>query len=307
MELRHLRYFIAVAEEGSLTNAAERRLYTAQPSLSRQIRDLELEVGAKLLERKARGIALTPAGRVFLDHARLVLLQIEAATEAARRAEQPAKPGFAVGFLTGQEVSWLPDTLRLLREEAPDIEILLSSHSSPELALALMRGKVDVAFLRHETETAGLAFRFLTKDPLIAVLPANHRLAKRRSVRLQEIARETYISMAVVAPALNAVIDEYAARNGIMLKHAYEAENLSAAISLIKSTGGVTLFPYYVRNMLPSSVVARPLQGEAPTIDLMMGYNKSNMSPLLKRFLSRADELVTRVAQKQNLLQRRAQ
>jgi LysR family hca operon transcriptional activator len=299
-----LRYFIAVAEEGSLTNAAERRLYTAQPSLSRQIRDLELEVGAKLLERKARGIALTQAGRVFLDHARLVLLQIEAATEAARRAEQPAKPGFAVGFLTGQEVSWLPDTLRLLSEEAPDIEILLSSHSSPELALALMRGKVDVAFLRHETETAGLAFRFLTKDPLIAVLPANHRLAKRRSVRLQEIARETYISMAVVAPALNAVIDEYAARNGITLRHAYEAENISAAISLITSTGGVTLFPYTVHNMLPSSVVARPLHGEAPTIDLMMGYNKSNTSPLLKRFLSRADELLTRVAQKQTSLQR---
>jgi LysR family hca operon transcriptional activator len=209
-----------------------------------------------------------------------------------------------VGFLTGQEVSWLPDTLRLLREEAPDIEILLSSHSSPELALALMRGKVDVAFLRHETETAGLAFRFLTKDPLIAVLPANHRLAKRRSVRLQEIARETYISMAVVAPALNAVIDEYAARNGITLRHAYEAENISAAISLITSTGGVTLFPYTVHNMLPSSVVARPLHGEAPTIDLMMGYNKSNTSPLLKRFLSRADELLTRVAQKQNSLQR---
>ena len=304
MELRHLRYFIAVAEEGSLTNAAERRLYTAQPSLSRQIRDLELEVGAKLLERKARGIALTQAGRVFLDHARLVLLQIEAATEAARRAEQPAKPGFAVGFLTGQEVSWLPDTLRLVREEAPDIEILLSSHSSPELALALMRGRMDVAFLRHETKTAGLAFRFLTKEPLIAVLPAGHRLAARRSVRLQEIARETYVSMAVVAPALKAVIDEYAARNGITLKQAYEAENLSAAISLITSTGGVTLFPYYVRNMLPSSVVARPLHGQAPTIDLMMGYNRSNTSPLLKRFLSRADELVARVAQKQNSLQR---
>ena len=129
-------------------------------------------------------------------------------------------------------------------------------------------------------------------------------LAKRRSVRLQEIARETYISMAVVAPALNAVIDDYAARNGIALTHAYEAENISAAISLITSTGGVTLFPHTVHNMLPSSVVARPLHGEAPTIDLMMGYNKSNMSRLLKRFLSRGDELVTRVAQKPNSAQR---
>jgi LysR family hca operon transcriptional activator len=107
MELRHLRYLVAVAEEGSFSNAAERRLHTAQPSLSRQIRDLEREVGVKLLERRARGITLTAAGRVFLDHARLALLQVEAAGEAARRTERPEKPGFVVGFLAGQEVEWL--------------------------------------------------------------------------------------------------------------------------------------------------------------------------------------------------------
>src|SRR5262245_12062466 len=112
MELRHLRYFVAVAEEGSLTNAAERRLHTAQPSLSRQIRDLELEIGVKLLERKARGIALTAAGRVFLDHARLALMQIEVACEAARGTEKPEKLGFVIGFLLGQEAVWLPESLR---------------------------------------------------------------------------------------------------------------------------------------------------------------------------------------------------
>src|SRR5579871_3772969 len=98
MELRHLRYFVAVAEEGSLTVAAERRLHTAQPSLSRQIRDLETEVGVALLERGARGISLTVAGRVFLDHARLALMQVEAAGEAARRAAQPDKAAFVIGF-----------------------------------------------------------------------------------------------------------------------------------------------------------------------------------------------------------------
>ena len=91
MELRHLRYFIAVAEEGSFINAAERRLHTAQPSLSRQIRDLELEVGVKLLERKPRGIVLTAAGQVFLDNARLLLMQLDATVESARRAEQPRR------------------------------------------------------------------------------------------------------------------------------------------------------------------------------------------------------------------------
>ena len=94
MELRHIRYFVAVAEEGSLTVAAERRLHTAQPSLSRQIRGLEYEVGVELMTRSARGIKLTAAGGAFLDHARLALVQVEAAIDAARRAAHPAKPTF---------------------------------------------------------------------------------------------------------------------------------------------------------------------------------------------------------------------
>src|SRR5260370_454755 len=121
MELRHLRYFVAVAEEGSLTNAAERRLHTAQPSLSRQIRDLELEVGVQLLERGARGIALTAAGRSFLDHARLALLQVEAAGEAARRAAQPEKSALTIGFLAGPELVWLLCAVRCLRGRQPGV------------------------------------------------------------------------------------------------------------------------------------------------------------------------------------------
>jgi LysR family transcriptional regulator, hca operon transcriptional activator len=297
MELRHLRYFIAVAEEGSLTNAAERRLHTAQPSLSRQIRDLEISVGAKLLERGARGIALTAAGRVFLDHARLALLQVEAAGEAARRAAQPEKAAFVFGLLTGHEVVWLPEALRILREEQPDIEITLFSQASPELAGGLMRGKLDVAFLRREAQAPGLTFKFLIKEPLVAVLPAGHRLAARKEIRLQDIAGETYITPTRVAPALKAVIDAYAAKCGVALKPAYDAENLSSAMSLVASTGGVTLLPLYARNLLSPAVVIRPLQGQQPTIDLVMGYNRSNSSPLLKRFLARTDELVARVSQ----------
>ena len=295
MELRHLRYFIAVAEEGSLTHAAERRLHTAQPSLSRQIRDLELEVGVKLLQRGARGIELTAAGRVFLDHARLALVQVEAAGEAARRAAQPDR-AFVIGFLTGHEVVWLPEVLRILREEAPGIEITLSSQSSPELAGALMRGKVDVAFLRREALAPGLAFRFLIKEPLVVVLPTGHRLAARKDIRPHDIAGETYIAPTRAAPVLKSVIDAYAAKAGIVLRPAYDAENLSSAMSLVASTGGVTLLPLYAKNLLSAAVVVRPLQGEAPTIELVMGYNRSNTAPLLKRFLSRADELVARIS-----------
>jgi LysR family hca operon transcriptional activator len=103
MELRHLRYFVAVADAGSLTVAAEQKLHTSQPSLSRQIRDLEQEVGVQLMNRGAQGIELTSAGRAFLDHARMALLQAEAAKEAALRAAQPPRPIFALGFLSGAE------------------------------------------------------------------------------------------------------------------------------------------------------------------------------------------------------------
>jgi LysR family hca operon transcriptional activator len=298
MELRHLRYFIAVAEEGSLTNAAEKRLHTAQPSLSRQMRDLELEVGVKLLARGARGIELTDAGRVFLDHARLALLQVEAAGAAARRAAQPEKPSFVLGFLTGAEVIWLPEVLRILREEEPGIEVTLSSQASPDLAGALMRGTVDVAFLRREAQAPGLAFKPLIKEPLAVLLPTGHRLAGRREIRLRDLVGEIYITPTRVAPVLKSVIDAYFRKTGVTLKPEYDAENLSSAMSLVASTGGVTLLPLYAQNLLSSSVVLRPLQGEAPTIELVIGYSRSNTAPLLKRFLVRANELVARVAGK---------
>jgi LysR family hca operon transcriptional activator len=295
MELRHLRYFIAVAEEGSLLTAAQRRLNTSQPSLSRQIRDLETEVGVKLLERQARGVVLTSAGRVFLDHARLALLQVEAATEGARRTEQPERPVFTMGFLAGQEVVWLPHALRIIREEAPGVEITLSSQSSPELALALMRGKLDVAFLRPETQSVGLSFKFLAKEPLIAVLPADHRLTSRKKIRPQDLASEIYVSSARISPVLKSVIQSYASKVGITLKAEYEGDNLPSAMSLVVSTGGVTLIPLYAQNMLTPNVVARALEGVPPTIDLTLGYNAANSSPLLRRLLSRADELVANV------------
>src|ERR1700690_2410479 len=143
MELRHLRYFIAVADAGSLTVAAQRMLHTSQPSLSRQIRDLEDEVGARLLRRRARVIELTPAGRAFLDHVRVGLSQVEAAAEAARRVAYPAKPCFAMGFLTGHELTWMPEALQILRDELPNIDVMISSQYSSLLADGLLLSRLD--------------------------------------------------------------------------------------------------------------------------------------------------------------------
>jgi len=298
MELRHLRYFIAVAEEGSLTVAAERRLHTAQPSLSRQMRDLEYEVGVQLMVRSARGVELTAAGRAFLDHARLALIQVEAAREAARRAAEPAKPSFALGFLTGQEMDWLPEAMRILRDELPNMEVTVSSQYSPQLADALVKGRLDVAFMRPELRAPDLAYKLVTKEPLVVVLPSDHRLAERDAIDPREIIGETFISVSNTAPTLRAVIDDYLERSNLGIRPDHEVDNLAMAMSLIASTRGVAFLPAYARNFMPWSVISRPIKGDAPTIDLVIGYSKANTSPTLKLFLSRADELIDRVSKR---------
>jgi LysR family hca operon transcriptional activator len=296
MELRHLRYFVAVAEAGSVTVAAARELHTSQPSLSRQIRDLEDEVGARLLTRRARGIELTPAGRAFLDHARSVLSQVEAATEAARRAAHPAKPCFSMGFLTGHELRWMPEALRILRDELPNIDVMISSQYSPLLADGLSKGKIDAAFLRRERGAPDLAFRVLVKEPLMVVLPSNHRLAALKSIRPQDLVGETFVNVSRTAPVLRGVIDNYLKQSGVKITPAHEADHVTMGMSLIASTGGVGLLPAYAQNFLFPSVTSRPLKGDTPTVDLVLGYRKSNQSPILKLLLSRLDELVARVS-----------
>jgi LysR family hca operon transcriptional activator len=296
MELRHLRYFVAVAEEGSLTVAAERRLHTAQPSLSRQIRDLEYEVGVPLLTRNARGIELTDAGRVFLDHARLALLQAETAVAAARRAAQPTKPSFALGFLTGQEMDWLPEAMNILRDELPNIEVTVSSQYSPELADGLARGRLDLAFMRPEPGRPDLAYKTIAQEPLVVVLPSDHRLASRAAIAIEDIADEIFIGMSKTAPALQVIIDDYLQRSGLDIRPAHQIDNLGMAMSLVASTRGVTLLPAYAENFLPWSVISRPLAGDAPSIDLVVGYSTTNTSPILAGFLSKTEELITRFA-----------
>jgi LysR family hca operon transcriptional activator len=298
MELRHLRYFVAVAEAGSLTVAAARQLHTSQPSLSRQIRDLEDEVGTPLLTRRARGIELTPAGRAFLDHARSVLSQVEVASEAARRVARPARPCFTMGFLTGYEMTWMPEALRILRDELPNIDVMISSQYSPLLADGLSKGKIDAAFLRRERGVPGLAFRLLVKESLVVILPADHRLAALKSISPRDLMDETFVAVSDTAPVLRRVIDNYLKRSAVNITPTHEADHLAMGMSLIASTGGVGLLPTYAQNFLPSSVTSRPLKSDAPTVDLVLGYKKSNQSSVLKLLLSRLDELVVRVSKK---------
>jgi LysR family transcriptional regulator, hca operon transcriptional activator len=298
LELRHLRYFVAVAEAGSLTVAAEKILHTAQPSLSRQLRDLEYQVGAELMIRSARGVTLTAAGRAFLDHARLALGQVEAACIAARRASRPSKPNLALGFLTGQEMDWLPEAMRILQDISPGMEVTVSSQYSPGLADALAERTLDVAFLRLEPQRPDLIFKLVTREPLVVVLPSDHPLALQDAIGAHDLEGEIFISVSSTAPVLSAVIDDFVKRSDLKIVPNHKVDNLSMAISLVASTRGVALLPLYAKNFLPWSVVSRPLKGQAPTIDLMLAYHRSNASPVLKLFLSRMDELIARVSKK---------
>jgi LysR family hca operon transcriptional activator len=290
MELRHLRYFIAVAETGSLTEAAERRLHTSQPSLSRQIRDLEHQVGVDLLSRSVRGVELTDAGKVFLDYARATLMQVDAGIEAARRAARPVRKTFNVGFLTGLEMTWLPQAMHVLRDQLANIQVVVSSDYSPYLADALTRGDMDVAFMRREP-AYDLEYRVVDREPLIVLMPRDHRLAASEAVSPQELASEIFIGGSNKAGVLRAVTDDYLRRRGIDITPDHGVDNMAMAMSLVASTRGLALMPAYATGLLPQSVVSRPLEGDAPTIEIALGYSRTNTSPVLKLFLSRLTAL----------------
>ncbi|MGO4712904.1 LysR family transcriptional regulator [Bradyrhizobium sp. 2TAF24] len=291
MELRHLRYFIAVADAGSLTVAAEQKLHTSQPSLSRQIRDLEQEVGVQLMTRGAHGVELTSAGKAFLDHARMALLQAEAAKEAALRAARPARPTFALGFISGAEIGLLPEVDRVLRDAFPGIELRLSSDYSPVLARALMRRRLDAAFMRQEDNAADLAYRRVRTDPLVFVFPSDHRLASQATVAANEVVNETFYLPSRSAPAVRRVVLDYFSRAGIDLKPDHEVHNVVHAISMITSTRAVMMLPAYTARYLPESITTRPVHGDVPTVDLVIAHHKANASPVLKLLLSRAGRL----------------
>src|SRR5258708_5105673 len=263
MELRHLRYFVAVVEEGSLTTAAEKRLHTSQPSLSRQIRDLEDEVGADLLSRSVHGVELTAAGKAFLDHARLALAQVDAAVEAARRATQPARKTFAIGFQTGHEMTWLPRAMQVLRDELKNIQVTVSSDYSPDLAEALVRGRLDVAFLRVEPGY-DLGYQVVDREPLIVLMPSDHRLTAKPAIHPREFVGEIFIGGANKAGVLRGVTEDYLRRSGMDIKLDHGVDNMAMAMSFVVSTPGLALFPPHPLNPPPPPLVRRPFGGAAP-------------------------------------------
>ncbi len=175
-------------------------------------------------------------------------------------------------------------------DELKNIQVTVSSDYSPDLAEALARGRLDLAFLRAEPGY-DLAYHVVDRVPLIVLMPRDHRLTARETVRPKDFVGEIFIGGANKASVLRAVTEDYLRRSGLDIKLDHGVDNMAMAMSLVASTRGLALMPAYAKNLLPPSVVSRPVEGEAPTIDVAVGYSKSNTSPILKLFLSRLDDL----------------
>jgi len=193
--------------------------------------------------------------------------------------------------------AWLSPATSILRDELPNIEIRVSSDHSTTLADDLQRGKLDVAFLRPE-QRPDLEYKLVAKEPLVVILPSDHPLAKYKVIDPHDLVGETFIGISNVPHVLRAVINDYLKRSGIEIAPHLEIDNFAMAISLVASTRGVPLLPTSAENFLPWSVISRPLKGEAPTIDLVIGYHRANTSPIMKTFLSRIDDLTTRISKR---------
>jgi LysR family hca operon transcriptional activator len=218
-------------------------------------------------------------------------MHVDAAVETARRAAEPARKTFAIGFQTGHEMNWLPQAMHVLHDELKNIQVTVSSDYSPGLAEALTRGRLDLAFMRVEPGY-DLEYHVVDREPLIVLMPNEHRLTARETVRPQDFVGEVFIGGSNKATVLRAITEDYLRSSGLDVKLDHGVDNMAMAMSLVASTRGLALMPAYAKNLVPWSVVSRPLEGEAPTIDVAVGYSKSNPSPALKLFLSRLDKLV---------------
>jgi len=285
MELRHLKYFVAVAEELNFTRAAE-RLRTAQPSLSQQIRDLELEIGTPLLERTKRRVELTPAGQAFLDEARLALAQAHRAIVSARRAAKIEGESLKIGFIPSAEVKIFPHVLSLLRMRMPDLNVLLHSVLTPEQEACLLDGRIDVGFMRSPVLDKSLVYEKVLTESLVAVVAASHPLARMEHIDVALLEQYPCIMPgARHAGSLHNLIWDVFRQYEVEPPEIVEAENVLMAMTLTATGQGVCLLPDYVEALLFRNVVARPLSGVKHDIDLLMVWREDHSSTALSAFL----------------------
>ncbi|WP_213878872.1 LysR substrate-binding domain-containing protein [Pseudomonas sp. dw_358] len=286
MELRHLKYFVAVVECGGVT-AASTALHTSQPSLGRQLRDLELHIGADLFLRDRRRYALTPAGEVFLEEARLVLALAERAVARARDAARQQGGRLLVGFDYGLEAGHTAHLMEALRGPHQGMDLVMRSQPSPQSISQVRSGQLDAAFVLLSDGIRGLACHVLQRDPIIAAISVEHPLAKKSVIAVSDLAHEPLIfASSKLAPVLYQATLAYGQRNGVHLRGAYEPESMMMAYSLVSSLKGICLLPEYTTRTFPKNVVGVPLQGDIPTVAQALVWRPDNDSAPLAAILA---------------------
>ena len=291
VEMRRLRYFVAVAEELHFGRAAE-RLHVSQSPLSQQIIQLERELGVELLERTKRRVELTPAGEVYLKEARHVLASNARAEEAVKRASRGEAGQLVLGFAGSAAYGFLPELLKASRQRLPELGIELRGEMlSSELAEALEEDEIDLAILmRTSTESPELAVKVVLREPFVVALPLGHALARTRLVNPHDLSEEPFISFprrrgAVLHDAvINACQDA-----GFSPRVVQEATELPTQISLVSSGMGVALVPASMRNLRYRGVVYRSLRGRPPAPDTAVAWRDRDENSSIKAFLRVVD------------------
>jgi len=286
MDLRYLRYFVAVAEEMNFTHAAE-RLHTVQPSLSRQIQRLEEMVGTPLFRRNRHGLKLTEAGRIFLDESRNILAHMERAIVAARQGARAEAGHISMGFIVGTEMRIIAKFLPTLKIRCPEMKISFHASGESDLMNALEEEKINVAFLAGAPTSPTIASEVILRQKIVVVLPATHPLA-----RMRKVAPESLKDMAWIRPSIEydptyvQSLSAITARAGVTFTSIIEHNNVLSAMHAVGLGLGFALIPDYQRDILPSSIVARPLTIEPPpTTEMSMAYRRDDRTPALAFFL----------------------
>lgn len=289
MELRHLRYFVAVAEELHFGKAAE-RLRIAQPPLSRQIRDLERELGTPLFVRGARKIELTPAGRAFLPEARLTLAQAERAQRTAQRAARGETGRLRVGFIDAATLSGvLPEVLAFFRMHLPSIGLSLFEMDPTQQAEALRDGRIDLSIVQSPfpDPEPRLRVESVFQDPLIAALPPGHHLARRSRIAVADLANEAFVLIprSVAATLYDDVIARCRAA-GFSPRIVQEAIGWQTVLSLVTAGMGVALVPSSLGAQRQRAVVYRRVSDLRTNMQLMAIWKRDERSPVRERFVT---------------------
>jgi len=293
MELRHLRYFVAVAEERHFGRAAA-RLHIAQPPLSQAIKQLETALGVELLTRTTRRVELTPAGRRYLDRARAVLASVDAAGAEAARIAGGGLGQVAIGFTGSATYELLPSLARVLRRDLPGIELDLKGEMlTPDQVSALLDETLDIGFLRPPVREPEVDVRVLRREPLIAALPASHPLAERTTVRLADLRDEPFIGYPSRHRSVvyDAVFDA-CQQAGFVPSVVQEVGETATLVSFVAGGLGVALVPASVRHLQITGSLYRPLAGTTREVELAVAVRAGDQSPHVAKVLSRTHALV---------------